>query len=123
VVDPYGSLQRGALLRAWRAAPRGTDGGLGLQLVANSASRVLLLTLPGAATECACAFDTRARRLQLRELVWIEDADPEHAQAARAALEGGPQRSAAAGPPAAALLVVAVLLAIALALVAALALR
>lgn len=73
-LDSYGSIDRHAMLAALTA---GGDGGLGLTLMAGSCSQLWVAVAPGDVCECVCGFDTRAPRLQLAELGFVEVTDPD----------------------------------------------
>ena len=76
VRDAFGTLERGTVLRylykclhAEQQIDRKAGGaGLGLYLMANSASALLFNVLPGVATEVVCIFDLEMPKLQLEEI-------------------------------------------------------
>ncbi|MEO8550448.1 MAG: PEGA domain-containing protein, partial [Kofleriaceae bacterium] len=76
VRDAFGTLERGTVLRylykclhAEQQIDRKAGGaGLGLYLMANSASALLFNVLPGVATEVVCVFDLEMPKLQLEEI-------------------------------------------------------
>lgn len=73
VRDSFGTLDRATVLKyLWKCLhseqqiDRKTGGaGLGLYLIANSATRFLFNVLPEVATECVCAFDLESPKIQL----------------------------------------------------------
>jgi len=73
VRDAFGTLERDTVLRylhkclhSEQQIDRKTGGaGLGLYLMASSATDVYFNVLPGVATEAVCAFDLESPRLQL----------------------------------------------------------
>lgn len=77
VRDAFGTLERGTVLRylhkCLHASPdqqidrKAGGAGLGLYLMANSATTVYFNVLPGVATEAACVFDLETPKLQLEQ--------------------------------------------------------
>jgi hypothetical protein len=100
VRDSFGMLGKDVIvkylekcLRSSQQIDRKTGGaGLGLYLVANSASEFHVNLFPGVATEAICVFDLRAPKMQLKSFgVYKERIDV----AGRLALAGPPRRLAA----------------------------
>jgi PEGA domain len=83
VRDSYGTLKGETVVRfldkclhAQQQIDRKTGGaGLGLYLIANSATQFVLSLHPGVATEATCTFDLDAPKVQLKELgIFVEKA-------------------------------------------------
>lgn len=100
VRDSFGTLERATVLRylhkclhSEQQIDRKTGGaGLGLYLMASSATDVYFNVLPGVATEAVCTFDLEAPKLQLGSLgFFIEQID------AAGRLATGPSRRLPAG--------------------------
>ncbi len=100
VRDAFGRLERDTVLRylykclhSEQQIDRKTGGaGLGLYLIANSASRVYFNVLPGVATEAVCTFDLETPKIQLQAFGFFHERID-----AGGRLAAGPSRKLPAG--------------------------